>query len=168
MCSLFIANTNEKWAHPLHLGFSLLANFLSPCSCTTTFPFLTERHLERVMVTTQPQERQVSAPKDHADFVKTLRTRSAVGVLKTVSTDVLNTYIYILLWPSVIKVRKKTVFCSPNNPHYYSLTWCPDFIITSCQVRTCHVFICIFACVVWQLQFFINSQQCFPGILFLW
>lgn len=77
-------------------------------------------------------------------------------------------YIYILLSPSVIKVRKKTLFCWPSNPRYYLLIWCPDFIITPCQVRTCHVFIWIFACVVWQLQFFINSQQCFPGILSLW
>lgn len=54
MCSLFIANTNEKWAHPLPLGFSLLSHFLSPY--TTTSPFLTVKHLERVTVTTQPQE----------------------------------------------------------------------------------------------------------------
>lgn len=51
MCSLFIANTNEKWAHPLPLGFSLLAHFLSPF--TSASPFLTAKHLERVMVTTR-------------------------------------------------------------------------------------------------------------------
>lgn len=77
MCSLFIANTNEKWAHPLSLGFSLLAHFLSPD--TTASPFLKVKHLERVTVTTQPQEKRVSAPKDHADLEKTLRTRTAVG-----------------------------------------------------------------------------------------
>lgn len=30
MCSLFIANTNEKWAHPFPLGFTLVPYFLSP------------------------------------------------------------------------------------------------------------------------------------------
>lgn len=51
MCSLFIANTNEKWAHPLPLGFSLFAHFLSPY--TTASPFLTVKHLERVTVATR-------------------------------------------------------------------------------------------------------------------
>lgn len=80
MCSLFIANTNEKWAHPLPLGFCLLAHFLS--RPITTSPFLTVKHLERVMVTTEPQERQVSAPLDHAVLEKTLRTRTTVSVHK--------------------------------------------------------------------------------------
>lgn len=85
MCSLLIANTNEKWAHPLPLGFSLLAHFSSPY--TTASPFHTVKHLERVMATTQPQERQVSAPQDHTDLEKTLQTRTTAGVRKILFMD---------------------------------------------------------------------------------
>lgn len=65
--------------------FSLLAQFLSPC--TTASSFLTAKHLEGVTVTTRPQERQVSAPQDQADLEKTLPTRTMVGVHKTLLMD---------------------------------------------------------------------------------
>lgn len=57
MCSIFIANTNEKWAHPLHFGYSPFAHFLSPD--TADSPFLKVEHLDRIRLTAQPQERQV-------------------------------------------------------------------------------------------------------------
>lgn len=94
MCFLFTANTNEKWAHPLSLGFALLFHFLSPCTAASLF--LTAKHLERVTVTTQPQESQVSAPQDHVDLEKTLRTRTTVGVREILfMPKLLNSAIYI-------------------------------------------------------------------------
>lgn len=48
-------------------GYSPFARVLSPD--TTDSPFLKFEHLERVTLTTQPQERQVWGPEGHADIV---------------------------------------------------------------------------------------------------
>lgn len=60
MCSVFIANTNEKRAHPLPFAYSPFARFLSPD--TTDSPFLKVEHLEGVRLAAQPQERRARGP----------------------------------------------------------------------------------------------------------
>lgn len=95
MCSIFIANTNEKWAHPLPFGYSPFACFLR--LDTTKFLFLNLSIWKELDSPLNHKKGKSGAPEGHADIVNEVHSGCPF--------DTVHKVLHIKLWQHAVCVN---------------------------------------------------------------